>query len=81
MQDLTDAELLIAHQHVRTVLELPEDAKRIHFGELHDSLTSMRAHGKPIAPALTARDLALINRLVRTLHSLPCMYICNARAG
>ena len=74
MQDATDAELLIADIHVRAVLGLEDDGKRVHFGELNDSLTCMRAHGKPINSHLTASDLNLINRLVRTQGALGNMY-------
>ena len=72
--DATDAELLIADIHVRAVLGLEDDGKRVHFGELNDSLTCMRAHGKPINSHLTASDLNLINRLVRTQGALGNMY-------
>lgn len=70
MQDATDPELVEAEKHMRGVLGYDKDKanveKRIHFGELNDALTSMRAHHKAINPKLTAADLDIINRFVRT---------------
>lgn len=74
--DETDPELLNAQAHMLEVLGYTkktnteghgEDGSntvnKIHFGELNDALTSMRAHKKKIDPNLTALDLDLVNRI------------------
>lgn len=76
MQDVTDPDRVESEKHMRGVLGYDKDSenieKRIHFGELNDALTSMRAHKKSINPNLTSVDLDLINRLVRTVHLTKC---------
>lgn len=81
-QDETDPELLDAQAHMLEVLGCTQKTNtegdggdggstinKIHFGELNDALTSMRAHKKKIDPNLTALDLDLVNRIVRNCFS------------
>jgi hypothetical protein len=77
VQDVSHLELLAADKRMRVVLGLPldDDAQRVHFGELHDALTSMRAHQKRIHPDLTPSDLDLINRLVCACDSMHVVHV------
>jgi hypothetical protein len=56
-------------------LEKGEKAEEhLNWTELHDALTSMRAHGKAIPASLDAEDLDMINARVRPhRHSLTCL--------
>jgi hypothetical protein len=53
-------------QQLSSIMQLPEGywSQRWHFTDLHDALTSLRAHGKPIPEGLTHDMLQQINRLV-----------------
>ena len=67
----TDDDILRSDKRIRERIGQDpekEDAK-INWAELHDALTSLRAHGKPIYEALTATDLDDINARVRCLPS------------
>ena len=45
--DKTDKRVASLEAQVREIMGLPED-HRVRFTDLHDALTSMRFHGKPI---------------------------------
>ena len=76
VQAETDVNMVRDASYVRQKLGVGPDKDNeggLEWTELHDALTSMRAHDKPISKNLTADDLDLINAQVRCCEWLNTM--------
>lgn len=66
LQDRNDSRKVGADARIRRLLGMPAgEEQRLAWTELHDALTSMRAHGQRIPEALTPDTLDLIDSLVQ----------------
>lgn len=76
MQDRTNSVKVDAGARIRTLMGLPpQEEQRLSWTELHDAMTSMRAHGQRLPDALTEDDLDLIDSLVRGPSVAPCLCV------